>query len=266
MDDSAYFGAASIFDDDHVASWATMGLNSSAVLSRATSPTIDTMDDTRTVCPGEIDDLLAVRHTGGFPNGASRSRAVFVDRSILDSMTHFPRDKAAQTLGLSATTFKKVCRRAGLKGWPYRRPLLGTTLEGDVPRTLSRRSSAPSAFQESHLQTSRTFSSPGRCLSAFSPAAAQQTAPQPTMPLRCVNLCSPSFSSSSSSSSFATSDVPFSYLAPSQAPTPEQSTHVVDAVLDYLDTPSAVCSAAHDMAAVYLCELEAVVEGLDLEG
>jgi len=86
------------------------------------------------------------------------------------------------------------------------------------------------------------------------------------MPLRCVNLCSPSFSSSSSSSSFATSDVPFSYLAPSQAPTPEQSTHVVDAVLDYLDTPSAVCSAAHDMAAVYLCELEAVVEGLDLEG
>ena len=337
MDDSTFLDAPSTFNDDHVASWATMGLDSSAVLSRAASSTLDTMEDsvqdTHTVFPGDVDDPLAVRHTarGASPKGASRSRAVLVDRSILDSMTHFPRDKAAHTLGLSATTFKKVCRRAGLKGWPYRRPLLGTTLEGDVPMTLSRGSSTPnwqtgqakellwqatrlhstpSAFHETpHLHTSRASSSPGCWISTFSPAAAQQTAPQPTTPLRHVNLSSPSFSSSlktgvlsreaetqgawapwlHSSSSFATYGGSFSYLAPAQAPTlslggstqratPEQSTHVVDAVLDYLDTLSSGCCAAHDincqtgqtslaaMAALHLSELEAVVEGLDLEG
>ncbi|KAJ1464695.1 hypothetical protein T484DRAFT_3642825, partial [Baffinella frigidus] len=52
--------------------------------------------------------------------GVTRSRAVFVDRSVLDSMAHLPRDKAAQMLGLCSTTFKKVCRRAGLQGWPYK--------------------------------------------------------------------------------------------------------------------------------------------------
>ncbi|KAJ1476253.1 hypothetical protein T484DRAFT_1750704, partial [Baffinella frigidus] len=54
------------------------------------------------------------------PKVASRGRAVFVDRSVLDGMTHLPRDKAAQMLGLCPTTFKKVCRRAGMQAWPYK--------------------------------------------------------------------------------------------------------------------------------------------------
>ncbi|KAJ1495526.1 hypothetical protein T484DRAFT_1875632, partial [Baffinella frigidus] len=48
-----------------------------------------------------------------------------VDRAVLESMMHLPRDTAAQMLGLCSTTFKKVCRRSGLEGWPYKRPLLG---------------------------------------------------------------------------------------------------------------------------------------------
>ena len=58
----------------------------------------------------------------------------------------------------------------------------------------------------------------------------------------------------------------FSSLAPSPAQTPDQSTHVVDAVMDYLDTLSSGAPAAHDKLALHMCELEAVVEGLDLEG
>ena len=58
----------------------------------------------------------------------------------------------------------------------------------------------------------------------------------------------------------------FSSLAPSQAQTPDESTHVVDAVLDYLDTLSSGSPAACDVAALHTWELEAVVDGLDLEG
>ena len=309
---------------------------------------------------------------------APRSRAVFVDRSILDSMAHLPRDTAAQMLGLRSTTFKKVCRRAGLKNWPYRRPLLGPLLgtiqEGDAPMSFSRRSPAPSAFPETHhlptshvrdsgiqgyLPTSRTCSSPGRgpssAFSAFH-AAAQQAWPPPP---RCTHAGSLSmdeaswrhFPSESSivfsrvpspSSSLVAADGSMSYLAPSPAQTatkwlptwlgceprlivghqpsqtagrtthvvdavmdylapsgvplatplhratppgaptrapqssefgrtdtraqaPCRTTHVVDAVMDYLDSltgsPPAKCRAA-----VHLCELEAVADGLDLEG
>jgi len=57
----------------------------------------------------------------------------------------------------------------------------------------------------------------------------------------------------------------FSPLDPSPAQTPDQSIHVVDAVMDYLGTLSSGSPAAHDMAALHMWELEAVAEGLDLE-
>ena len=58
----------------------------------------------------------------------------------------------------------------------------------------------------------------------------------------------------------------FSSLAPSPAQMPDQSTHVVDAVMDYLDTLSSGSPAAHDKLALHIWELETVVEGLDLDG
>jgi len=57
-----------------------------------------------------------------------------------------------------------------------------------------------------------------------------------------------------------------SSLAPPPAQTPYQSTNVVDAVMDYLDTLSSGSPAAHDKVALHMWELEAVVEGSDLEG
>ncbi|KAJ1464138.1 hypothetical protein T484DRAFT_3647584, partial [Baffinella frigidus] len=103
----------------------------------------------------------ATQGTGALAKGALQSRAVFVDRSVLDSMTHLPRDKAARMLGLCSTTFKKVCRRAGMKGWPYRRPLVGNTCEGDAPVTFSRCSPSSSAFHETpHVVATCVPSSP----------------------------------------------------------------------------------------------------------
>mmetsp|Transcript_60944 Transcript_60944/g.139416 ORF Transcript_60944/g.139416 Transcript_60944/m.139416 type:complete len:308 (+) Transcript_60944:640-1563(+) len=61
---------------------------------------------------------------------------------------------------------------------------------------------------------------------------------------------------SSSSSSMAAAATPASN---------GQNTHVVDAVMDYLDSLSSGC-ATQAKAARHLSELEAVVEGLDLEG
>ena len=193
--------------------------------------------------------------------GAPRSRAVFVDRMTLDSMMHLPRAKAAETLGLCSTTFKKVCRCAGLKVWPYRRLLLGAIQDGDAPMSSSRRFSEPSAFHETLLPTE---------------IAPQPIALQPIIPLRYVDLSSPSFpflsssspSSSSSMAAAANAACSLSYLAPclAQRSCPiAPSTHVVDAVMDYLDTLSSGPPAAKDMAALHLCELEAVVEGLGIE-
>jgi hypothetical protein len=251
------------------ASCAAAEIDAPAVLSRSVSCSssdhksfFDTIDEPQTDSPGEIDDPRAAQGTGAYAKSKPRSRAVFVDRSILDSMTHLPRDKVAQTLGVCSTTFKKVCRRAGLKGWPYRRPLLGTTMEGCAAVPFSQGSSTPSDSQET---LHRAYSSPVRFLSTFavSHVAAQRTAPLPVdmMPMRYTNLLNPSFSSSSSSG--AASDGAFGYLAPppAQRSCPsDQSTHVVDAVMDYLDTLSSGCAAAHDTAAVHRCELEAVVD------
>ncbi|KAJ1496384.1 hypothetical protein T484DRAFT_1759643 [Baffinella frigidus] len=246
------------------ASWATTESNASAVLSRAVSCSIAD----HTSLHVSIDDTRSV--SLGAPIGAPRSRAVFVDRSILDSMTHLPRDQAAQMLGLCPTTFKKVCRRAGMKGWPYRRPLLGATfatLEGDENKTFSRGSSAPSSFQGT---PHRTYSSPGRCLSAFSSSAQPPAPPPMILPPCCIQaraVSCPSFSAaaSASSSSMPAADGSFFCRDAGSAQTPKESC-VVEAVLDYLDTLSSGCAAAHDVAALHCCELEAVVESLDVDG
>jgi hypothetical protein len=197
--------------------------------------------------------------------GVTRSRAVFVDRSVLDSMAHLPRDKAAQMLGLCSTTFKKVCRRAGLQGWPYKQRHLPPSWS-PVVVTLAASSPGRSPFSASHATTSQPI----------------------MMPLRDIHVGSVF---SSSDSSMASNNTDFSVLdatafqriasfglTPGMAavaqqtrwvatprPSAEKSCHVVDAVMDYLDTLSSGCTSA-GMAAVHHLELEAVVGGIDVEG
>jgi hypothetical protein len=240
------------------------------------------------------DKIDARQGKGALAQSASRGRAVFVDRSVLDGMTHLPRDKAAQMLGLCPTTFKKVCRRAGMQGWPYkRRHLLCAAQEWGgscwCSTGCSRRNSmgGPSPGQETpSLVAARAASSPER--STFS--ASHATASQPIMvPLRAIHVGSVF---SSSDSSMASSDnTDFSCLDAVAAqtiaenglttgmaavaqqprwvavplPSADQSCHVVDAVMDYLDTLSSGCTSA-GIAAVHHAELEAVVDGVDVEG
>jgi hypothetical protein len=229
----------------------------------AVSSHFDTLDDTSTFVLGDTNDgLRAVEGTGASGKAAPRSRAVVVDRSVLDSMLHLPRDKAAKILGLCSTTFKKVCRRAGLQGWPYRRPLLGFTPEDDVPMSFSKDiSSQHSHIQQPHALLARAPSAPVRRPSDFAASSGTlpQTASQP-MPYTSIPR---SFSTSDNASgSFKTFDgaaAPRRALITSAAAaalhaleTP--SGHVVDAVMDYLDTLSSGGGAG---------ELEAVVAAMD---
>ncbi|KAJ1469814.1 hypothetical protein T484DRAFT_1850295 [Baffinella frigidus] len=186
--------------------------------------------------------------------GASRSRAVLVDRSVLDSMTHLPREKAAQMLGLCSTTFKKVCRRAGLQGWPYkRRHLLCTKQEGGSSCSCSACCSRRNGMGETSPIQDTPFS-PMR--STFS--ASHATASQPiTMPLRAIHEgCVSSPVLSAADFSMATSN--------NLWPSAEQSCNVVDAVMDYLDTLSPGGSPT-GMEAVHRSELEAIVECVAVE-
>jgi hypothetical protein len=232
--------------------------------------------------------IKALQETGALAKGASRKRAVFVERSVLDSMTHLPREKAAQMLGLCSTTFKKVCRRAGLQGWPYkRRHLLCTRQEGgsscSCSACCSRRNGMgeTSPIQETPPFLVRASSSPMH--STF--AASLSTASQPiTMPLRAIHVgCVSSPVLSAADFSMATSNnlqQPGAAaaqrndaigLCPSMVrwearplPSTEQSCNVVDAVMDYLDTLSSGCTSA-GMAAVHHSELEAIVECVTVE-
>mmetsp|Transcript_54472 Transcript_54472/g.128933 ORF Transcript_54472/g.128933 Transcript_54472/m.128933 type:complete len:205 (-) Transcript_54472:44-658(-) len=201
----------------------------------------------------------APQGTVALAKGASRSRAVLVDRSVLDSMTHLTREKAAQKLGLCSTTFKKVCRRAGMKGWPYkRRHLLCATQEGDsscsCSACCSRRNGMgePSPIQETSPHLVRACSSPVRStFSVFSSAdffmATSNNLQQPGAAAAAIDL----------TTSMAC------WLA-RPLPSAKQSCNVADAVMDYLDTLSSGCTSA-GMAAVLHSELEEVVEGVDVE-
>jgi hypothetical protein len=79
--------------------------------------------------------------------------------------------------------------------------------------------------------------------------------------------CSSFSAAASSSMAAAANAASISYLAPqAQRSSPNgQNTHVVDAVMDYLDTLSSGCAVAKDTASLHVLELEAAVEGLDLE-
>jgi hypothetical protein len=249
---------------------------------------------TLTTTPTEINALQA---TGALAKGASRSQAISVDRSVLDSMAHLPRDQAAQMLGLCTTSFKKVCRRAGLQAWPYKRRHLlcaCAAQEGggscSCSRGGSRRNSMgePSRTQETpSLVVARAASSPVRSTFSASYATASQVI---MMPLRAIHVGSVFSSSDSSMASFDNTDLSVldtaaaqkssafgltssataapqhpSLVAPS-LPSAEQSCHVVDAVMDYLDTLSSGCTISAGMAAVHHLELEAVVGRIDVEG
>ena len=49
------------------------------------------------------------------------SSPVVVTRPILDGLCGLPLPRAAQALGVSATSFKKACRRLGVRRWDYKR-------------------------------------------------------------------------------------------------------------------------------------------------
>ena len=212
---------------------ATAGPGDSAVRPRAASSstaahTSSFNTQPTSVSPVDtIDDLRAVQGTRASRKKATRSRALVVDRPVLDSMMHLPRKKAAQVLGLCSTTFKKVCRRAGLHGWPYRRPLLGFTPEGSASTPSSTGGfSQPSPIQETPASASDNASGSFRSIDA---AAAMMSAP---MGLTTIAVAAALHASA------------------------ERSCDVVDAVMDYLDTLSS--------GAASFGELEAVVAAMDL--
>ncbi|KAJ1475406.1 hypothetical protein T484DRAFT_1828551 [Baffinella frigidus] len=253
--------ASSMFNDpstdDHFVTEVAFATTSAAASWETTKPADISQagscsNAARTFRHVTIDDTSSV--SPGAKTGAPRSRAVVVGRSILEGMMHLPRNQAAQSLGLCSTTFKKVCRRAGVKKWPYRRALLGTTHATPEPTTFSSGSSAPSAFQET---PHRTYFPPGRCLSASS--SVHTASPPMLLPPCHANLPSQSFASASSSSSMPAA-APFMSLDAFAAHTPQQRCTVVAAVLDYLDTLSSGCAAAEDTTALHLYELEAVVD------
>ena len=71
--------------------------------------------------------LRTMRHSGLFyprrSTGAVDEQApdsVCVTLEELTALMHLPLPAAAKRVGLCATTFKKACRRVGVKKWPYR--------------------------------------------------------------------------------------------------------------------------------------------------
>ncbi|KAJ1468098.1 hypothetical protein T484DRAFT_1856484 [Baffinella frigidus] len=270
MADSDWLDAPStMFNDpcstDHFSAEAAFATNPAYEWCATAGPD-DSADDTRAISQGYTTaDLLAAQGTGVSPKGASRGRADAVDRAVLDSMLHLPRAKAAQMLGLCTTTFKKVCRRAGLQGWPYRRPLMGANQEeAGASMSLSRGSSDPSPIQLTPALLARAPSSSSSSMRRLSDFPASRgtfprAASQPMMAPRSASFSSTAsssnFSNASSSSSLdaaaAQRSAPFGLTTSAVtavarhtrkmetspvAECPEQSCHVVDAVMDYLDT------------------------------
>ena len=43
----------------------------------------------------------------------------------LNSLSNLRQDEAAEIFGISKTGFKQICRKVGLKRWPYKRPTVG---------------------------------------------------------------------------------------------------------------------------------------------
>ncbi|KAJ1477490.1 hypothetical protein T484DRAFT_1821069 [Baffinella frigidus] len=208
----------------------------------------------------------ALQGTGALTKGSSRCRSD-VDRSVLDSMTHLPRDKAAQQLGLSTTTFKKVCRRAGMQGWPYkRRHLLCAAQEGggscSCSTDCSRRNSQDE-FAASLAAASHSFMMPLRSIhveSVLSSSSSSMASPDNTHgSFSCLDAAA----AQTSAAIGLTTSAAAVAQQPRWVPSAEQSCNVVDAVMDYLDTLSSGCTISAGMAAVHHLELEAVVEGAD---
>ncbi|KAJ1488087.1 hypothetical protein T484DRAFT_1939990 [Baffinella frigidus] len=306
LDDSAVLlRAASCSAAAHEYSFGdSAGLSRAASCSTADLKSSSTLDGSSTVSAGNTpDSFRAALGTGTPAKGAARSRAVFVDRSILDSMMHLPRDKAAESLGLCATTFKKVCRRAGLQGWPYRRPLLGAIQESAASMPLSRDSSftsqevgAAMSFswggsrqhspnQQSSPLMARTPSAPERWISG--PAADdtfQRTLSQPTA-VRSYMAFSSAFSTTASNGATSCLDALRSSSAASQRSAPEgipfTSLQVSSALsasalaaAEGAERSCHVVDAVMDYldnlssgnGAFYYGELEAVIDSFDEEG
>ena len=130
------------------------------------------------------------------------------------------------------------------------------------------RSSQPSPIQHTPALLARAPSAPVRWPSDFAASCAtlQRSASQPMAPRLSRSCSTPDHASGSFRSLDAprptgvTSSAVATALHALETPSAEPSCHVVDAVMDYLDTLSA------GGGAVYYGELEAVVEAMDLEG
>ncbi|XP_038985568.1 protein RKD4-like [Phoenix dactylifera] len=53
---------------------------------------------------------------------AQRERTKNMTKEELEQYFDLPRERAAQELGISLTTLKKLCRKYGIPCWPYKRP------------------------------------------------------------------------------------------------------------------------------------------------
>eukprot|EP00282_Hemiselmis_andersenii_P016793 CAMPEP_0114139784 /NCGR_PEP_ID=MMETSP0043_2-20121206/17039_1 /TAXON_ID=464988 /ORGANISM="Hemiselmis andersenii, Strain CCMP644" /LENGTH=326 /DNA_ID=CAMNT_0001233841 /DNA_START=151 /DNA_END=1127 /DNA_ORIENTATION=+ len=74
----------------------------------------------QTLAAGEVHVVLPRRKAGEVD--APERDAVVVTAEVLESLFHHPLAVASRKLGLSATTIKKLCRRLGIRTWPYKSP------------------------------------------------------------------------------------------------------------------------------------------------
>jgi hypothetical protein len=83
------------------------------------------------------------------------TESVRVSLDVIEQLGSLPLERAAATLGLSATSFKGACRKLGIQRWPYfaGRGLVRELLKPPAPCAAP----APRAVQDAATQTDVSF-------------------------------------------------------------------------------------------------------------
>ena len=61
------------------------------------------------------------KEDGTYATSLDKDREIILTLAEVEARIHLPLHEAALSLGRSATTLKKTCRRLGMRRWPYRR-------------------------------------------------------------------------------------------------------------------------------------------------
>ena len=73
---------------------------------------------------------------------------VKIDLAVLEALYGMPQPAAARALGIALTTLKQVCRKLGIKRWPYARELLFHTECATSQTSVQRARSQPACLDE----------------------------------------------------------------------------------------------------------------------